>query len=178
MYPYTESLCIPLLVRWPDRIEAGSRTTVPHAPFDHLPTLGALAGIDIPPSTDGTDLSPLILGGEAPRRDGVLIMNYVSGYANFTSGGQRPEWRGVHTGRHTYVKWLGGREALFDNDEDPFQERDLAPDPSGRAVLEHLRSRLAELLAQAHDGFLPGTDYAAWYRADRSLARTALGPVP
>jgi hypothetical protein len=123
------------------------------------------------------DLSEVLLGGAGPRRDDVLLMNYVASYANFKSGGKRPEWRAVRTPRHTYVKWLTGEESLVDHAEDPFQLRDLVDDEAARPVLHHLRSRLTELLATAHDEFLPGTAYSEWYETGRNLVRTALGRV-
>lgn len=177
MNPYAESVDVPLFFRWPGTIPAGSRANVPYTPFDHMPTLCSLAGIDPPASADGTDLSPVFFGERASERDGVLMMNYVSRLANFGSGQPRPEWRAVRTERHTYVKWLDGRETLFDNAEDPYQLRDLAGEGAARTIHERLRARLAVLLAEAHDEFLPGTDYAAWYATGRSLVRTALGPV-
>ncbi len=49
----------------------------------------------------------------------------------------------------------------------------------GREGLEECPAGVAqeELLAQAHDEFLPGTAYADWYDDERNLIRTALGPV-
>ena len=44
-------------------------------------------------------------------------------------------------------------------------------------MLRQLRRRLQDLLADAHDEFLPGTAYADWYDDERNLVRTALGPV-
>jgi arylsulfatase A-like enzyme len=176
-YPYAESVNVPLVMRWPGTIPADVRTPVPYTPMDHMPTLCSLAGVPPPASADGTNLSALLQGGTGPERDGVLMMNYVASYANFRSGGVRPEWRGVHTGRYTYVKWLGGREALFDNSEDPYQMQNLVEDEARGPVLQHLRSRLNDLLSDAHDEFLPGTAYAEWYETGRKLVRTALGPV-
>ena len=59
------------------------------------------------------------------------MMNYVSGYANFKTGGKRPEWRALHTRRETFVRWLDGREALFDNVADPFQTIDAIGQADG-----------------------------------------------
>jgi arylsulfatase A-like enzyme len=178
MYPFTESVGVPLIARWPGTIPAGRTSAALYTPMDHLPTLCSLAGIAVPETADGEDLSAVLLDGLGETRDAALMMNYVGGYGNFRTGGPRPEWRAVHTGRHTYVRWLDGAERLFDNAADPYQLRDLAADPGERATVERLRSRLAELLAEAHDEFLPGTAYADWYDAERNLLRTALGPVP
>ncbi len=37
---------------------------------------------------------------------------------------------------------------------------------------------MKQLMADAHDEFLPGTAYAEWFDEERNLVRTALGPVP
>lgn len=177
-YPYAESVNLPLVMRWPGTIPRGVRAAPLCTPLDFMPTLCSLAGIPLQNSIDGEDLSDVVLGGTGPARDAVLMMNYTSGYRSFKSGGKRPEWRGVRTDRHTYVKWLGGHEALFDNAVDPAQLRNLADDPAARAVLARLRARLEELLDAAHDEFLPGTAYAEWYETGRTLVKTALGPVP
>jgi arylsulfatase A-like enzyme len=177
-YPHAESVNVPLLMRWPGAIPEGVRAAPLYTPLDFMPTLCSLAGVPAPDSADGEDLSDVLLGGAGPGRDAVLMMNYASGYRSFKSGGKRPEWRGVRTERHTYVKWLGGREALFDNAADPAQLRNLVDETAARPVLDRLRARLGDLLAEAHDEFLPGTAYAEWYETGRSLVKTALGPVP
>lgn len=177
MVPYREAVHIPCIVRWPGHVPAGRRLDVLQTPMDHFPTLCALAGLPVPPACDGRDLSGAILGTERISRDAVLMMNYVSHWDYFDSGTSWPEWRAVRTPRHTYVKWLTGKEELYDNTADPYQMRNLAPEPESRPALERLRSRLTTLLAEAHDEFLPGTAYADWYDAERNLVRTALGPV-
>jgi arylsulfatase A-like enzyme len=145
--------------------------------MDHLPTLCGLAGLPAPADCDGKDLSGALLGTGRTERDAVLMMNYVSHWDFFDSGTLWPEWRAVRTQRYTYVKWLKGKEELYDDLADPYQMKDLAGNPEARPVIEKLRTRLASLLAEAHDEFLPGTAYAGWYDDSRNLVRTALGPV-
>ena len=53
--------------------------------------------------------------------------------------------------------------------------RDIAKE-SG-PVMGRLRSRLAELLREAHDDFRPGHGYAKWFDAARNVRRTGWGPV-
>jgi len=105
------------------------------------------------------------------------MANYVSHWDFFDSGTNWPEWRGVRTERYTYAKWLDGKEELYDNVEDPYQMKNLAESEKDSPVLKRLRVRLAELLSDAHDEFLPGTAYADWYDDERNLVKTALGPV-
>jgi arylsulfatase A-like enzyme len=177
MTPYRESVGIPLVMRWPGVIPAGRRTATLHTPVDHLTTLCAVAGIRAPDYVDGLDLGEVLRGGSL-ERDAVLMMNYVGGWVNFKTGEPKPEWRGVHTPRHTYVKWLGGGEELYDDRADPWQMRNLIDDPAAREDADVLRARLERMLAEAHDAFLPGAAYAEWYDSERNLLRTGLGPVP
>ena len=75
------------------------------------------------------------------------------------------------------MKWLDGKEELYDNIDDPYQMTNLINVPMVNPVAQKLRNRLKQLLAEAHDDFLPGTAYADWYDDERNLVRTALGPV-
>lgn len=177
MVPYAEAMNIPLLIRWPDRIEAGSRYDSLQTPMDHLPTLCGLAGIKIPNEVDGSDLSRIILGKERDSREEVLIGSYTSHWDFFQTGTLWPEWRGIKTKQHTYCKWLTGEEELYHNRDDPYQMNNLAAGTAELPLLKRMRSRLRDLLAAAHDDFLPGTAYGEWYDDRRNLLRTALGPI-
>lgn len=177
MVPYHEAVHIPCIIRWPGHIPAGRRLDVLQTPMDHLPTLCTLAGLPAPTECDGQDLSGAVLGKERIERDAVLMANYVSHWDFFDSGTNWPEWRAVKTPQHTYVKWLTGKEELYDDLADPYQMKNLAETPEARPTIEELRARLKQLLAEAHDEFLPGTAYADWYDAERNLIKTGLGPV-
>jgi arylsulfatase A-like enzyme len=177
MVPYAEAVNIPLIIRWPGRINPGSRIETLHIPMDHLPTLCGLAGIRVPREVDGTDLSRVILGHERDRRDEVLIGNYTSHWDFFQTGTLWPEWRGIKTKRYTYCQWLTGEEELYDNLEDPFQMKNLIQHRKELPILNRMRRRLKDFLVAAHDDFQPGTAYADWYDNRRNLIRTGLGPV-
>jgi arylsulfatase A-like enzyme len=177
MVPYAESVSIPLIVRWPGCIRAGSVIDALQAPIDHVPTLCGLAGIQAPDNVDGMDLSEVILGRETDTRDAILMANYVSDWDYCDSGTTWPEWRGIRTKQYTYVKWLDGREELYDDREDPYQMRDLAADNKDLPTLKKMRSRLKDFLAEAHDEFFPGTNYADWYDERRNLLKTGLGKI-
>ncbi|MFC1735735.1 sulfatase [Candidatus Hydrogenedentota bacterium] len=177
MVPYAEAVDVPLIMRWPGRIPAGIKTDTLYTPMDHMPTMLSLAGMKVPESVDGADLSAEARGKKAPERDAVLMMNYTSHWDFFESGTNWPEWRGVRTKTHTYVRWFGGEEELYNNAADPYQMKDLSKDERYRDRLENMRSKLVDLLAEAHDDFLPGTAYGEWYDDHRNLLRTALGEV-
>jgi len=175
MVPYAEAMNIPLIVRWPYRIAAGSSTDALQTPMDHLPTLCGLAALSIPPEVDGADLSQAMLGKGGDVREDVLIGSYTSNWDFLQTGTAWPEWRGVKSKQYTYCKWLSGGEELYDNLADPYQMNNLIVDRP--EALDRLRARLKDLLAVAHDDFRPGTGYGEWYDNQRNLVRTGLGPV-
>ena len=181
MVPYAEAVRVPVIVRWPGRIAAGTRTDTLHTPLDHLPTLASLAGLDAPAGLDGIDLAPELLDGAAPDRDAVLMSNYTAHWDYFMTSSQPganwPEWPGVKTKQYTYARWITGEVELYDGAADPFQMHDLSGDPAYAPVVEELEARLQALLAEAHDEFLPGNGYVEWIDRERNIVRTGLGPV-
>jgi arylsulfatase A-like enzyme len=77
---YTESVNVPLIIRWPGHIESGIQTNLPQSAIDHLPTLCSMAGIDVPEPVDGIDISGLWNNKiETPKRNAVLMANYSAG---------------------------------------------------------------------------------------------------
>ncbi len=177
MVPYAESVNIPLIIRWPDKVPAGTTSDELYSPMDHIATLCGMLGLRPADTSDGIDLSRAVLGKGKVNRDEALMMNYVSHWDYFQSGTSWPEWRGVRTKQYTYAKWLTGQEELYDNAGDPYQMNNLAEGQKDLPRLRKMRKALKDLLAQAHDDFLPGTRYADWYDDERNLIRTALGPV-
>ena len=73
------------------------------------------------------------------------------------------------------MRWIDGREELFDLREDPYQMNNLVA--TGIGLLGQLRQSLSSLLQTAHDEFLTGTELADWYDEGRTLLTTGLGPA-
>jgi hypothetical protein len=136
-----------------------------------------MCGLETPKIVDGMNLSGRVLEGKGPDRDSALMMNFISHWDYPETMTLWPEWRGIRTRQHTYVRWLNGAEELYDNTADPYQYGNLCDGGNPPAVLNRLRSRLKDLLKEAHDEFLPGDRYGEWFTRDRDLIRTALGPV-
>ena len=65
---YEGGLRIPMIVRWPGRIETGSVSDHLWYFPDVMPTLAELAGLDRPRQTDGISIVPLLLGEDAAGR--------------------------------------------------------------------------------------------------------------
>jgi arylsulfatase A-like enzyme len=174
MAPYAEAVDIPLVVRWPKRVRAGSKSDALYTPMDHLPTLASLCGLPVPSIVNGLDLSQTALGRKGGERDAALMMNYVSHWDYPETNTDWPEWRGIRTKQHTYVRWLNGAEELYDNLADPLQMRNLFDGRRAPEVMRRLRARLKDLLAESHDEFPPGTAYAEWFTLERDMVKRVL----
>jgi len=101
---------VPLIVRWPNRVRAGSQSNELAMTMDWLPTFldaaGAKADADAP--SDGISLLPAFDGGTLPER--TLFWRYK---ANDQAAARSGPWK--------YLR-IGGHEYLFNVVEDP-QER-------------------------------------------------------
>jgi len=160
---YEESINVPFLLRYPRRAPAGRRQDTVVNVVDIMPTLLALAGLPIPKSVEGEDLSAVVTGGK-PREDRMaLIANYMP-FAR--QAFPYPEWRGVRTPTHTYVESRQGPLEFFDNRRDPHQLNNLVNRPEHAAFQSRLATRLKSLLEAANDRFEPRQHYWKRYNLD------------
>ncbi len=157
--PWDESIMVPLVLRYPQKF--GKEKKLLKTPIntpDILPTLLGLSGIDIPETIEGTDYSNVILGGEKPSNESVLIQCAVPFHQwNYLKGGR--EFRGVRSDRFTYVRDLNGPWLLYDNVLDPFQINNLIGLDEYKFIESDLEEQLQSWLEKTNDKFLPGNKY-------------------
>ncbi|QHI69943.1 sulfatase family protein [Tichowtungia aerotolerans] len=74
-HTYERGCNVPLMMRWPDRIKAGSVTDALVANVDFAPTVLAAAGLDVPADlgTDGVNQLPLLDGEKPSVRETVML---------------------------------------------------------------------------------------------------------
>lgn len=111
---------VPLIVRWPGRIPAGRVVDSPVNNVDWLPTLLALAGLEIPPGLDGVSFAAGLAGQAFPDRP--LFWHYP----HYTNQGGRPS--GVmRAGDWVLVEFYDAdKTELYHLPTDPGQKHDLA----------------------------------------------------
>ena len=80
------------------------------------------------------------------------------------------EFRGIRTKRYTYVRDLKGPWLLFDNEKDPYQQKNLVSSPETASLLENLEEILASKLMERKDEFMHGSVYIKnWgYNVDKT----------
>jgi len=65
---YEGGIRVPLIVRWPGRVEAGSVSDHISAFWDFLPSCAELAGLKVPEDIDGISMVPTLLGRGAQQK--------------------------------------------------------------------------------------------------------------
>lgn len=145
---YEESIRVPLLMRLPGTIRAGSTPAELALLIDLAPTLLELARATPLANLPGRSLLPVLRGGTKDwRRD--FLVEYFSDkvFPRMANMG----YQAVRDERWKFIQYLElpGAEELYDLRSDPYELKNLATDPSAGAALDRMRTRLAELVKQA-----------------------------
>lgn len=157
--PHEESCRVPFLVRGPG-VPAALRTEALLGAIDIYPTLCGLAGIPVPDSCMGRDLSGAARGYAVNGPEHQFLMHVAKSHASGSINHPAPVFRGIRTLRYTYACGEIGRWCLYDNQEDPYQLRNLADDPARAALMRELDGEVLDYLRLAQDRFP--------YRVDRA----------
>jgi len=171
-WPYEESARIPLLIRYPRAIRAGTVIADPFGSPDVYPTLAGLAGVQAPRGLDGADFSPLFRGETTkPPRDYVYLeMAYA--YVPW------PGWRALRTRQFMYARTKDKPWLLFDLAADPWEMKNLVDDPSKQALVKEWDERLASVMRVTGDAWdLKATtgDIRAWLPGGPKAESQTLG---
>ena len=144
---YDESLLVPFIIRWPDRIAPG-RDNLLFSAADIMPTLLGLMGFGhhIPDEVEGVDYSKVFLGKECERPESVFY------FYSEPQSPEEPERRGIRTDHYTFVvsrDQEGDTSVLHDNQEDPYQLKNIADQKP--ALVKKLREELDRWLEKTND---------------------------
>jgi arylsulfatase A len=119
---YEGGIRVPLIVRWPGRVEAGSVSDHVSAFWDVMPTFAELAGRPSPEGIDGVSFLPTLLGRPDQRAANPLYWEY-HGLWNGAQAVRLGRWKGVRLGGHDDPD---APVELYDLDADPRETSDLA----------------------------------------------------
>jgi arylsulfatase A-like enzyme len=153
---FEEVVRVPLIVRWPGRVDAGRVVDDQVRHVDLMPTLLSLAGIDAPETVQGRDISPLMRGETLPPEPALMDLQAV-GHHLF----------GVRTNESKFVTfptphfWQYGYQ-YYDLRNDPAERNVLSMWSGGflthRAMLKDLRRRSDELRGVLGQTVVVGSD--------------------
>ncbi|MBQ16605.1 MAG: N-acetylgalactosamine-6-sulfatase [Planctomycetaceae bacterium] len=140
---YEGGIRVPLIVRWPGQVKAGSVSNLVTGLEDWVPTLVDIIGSrkPLPEGIDGVSIAPTLLGNN--QRPRPFLYREFSGY-----GGQQAVWMG---------RWKGVRQKilrrnnpaplkieLFDLESDVSESRDVA------AAHPEIVARIRTLMTREH----------------------------
>jgi arylsulfatase A-like enzyme len=151
VFPFEECHHIPLLLRWPARIPAGSRCHEFVTLADLAPTFCEVAGAAPLPNISGRSLLPLLQEGAAEDWPQTTFAQF-SGMAYYYTQ------RLVQDTRYKYVFNTFDFDELYDLETDPGELENLAADPAYEPVKRRLVLSMWDWIATTNDTIC-STDY-------------------
>jgi N-acetylglucosamine-6-sulfatase len=145
---YEEGIRIPLFMRLPGLIKAGSKPSQMVLTLDLAPTILEMAQAAPLAGMQGRSLAP-ILRGESPEWREDFLVEYYSDKVF-----PRIDRMGYQTVRNARWKWihyvdLTGMDELYDLANDPFEMQNRIADPAATGNLQSLQKRLTILLQES-----------------------------
>ena len=147
-FMYEESLRVPLLVRYPGKIVAGSVSKDLVINADFAPTFLDYTGVPAPADMQGRSLRP-VLEGKTPA-DWRKSVYYH--YYEFPQPHHVHPHYGVRTDRYKLINYYTLKEwELFDLQKDPHELKSVYDDPAYAVVREDMTKELKRLRAELKD---------------------------
>ena len=143
---YEEALRMPFLVRWPDKVKAGSTSDGMILNVDFAPTIMAAAGLGAGKEMQGSSFMPL-LEGTIPE-DWRTSMYYRYYYSHFET---EPHW-GIRTYRHKLIYFNRiDQWECYDLEKDPHEMNNVYDHPEYQAIVQRLKQEMARLQTELGD---------------------------
>lgn len=182
---YDQSLQMPMLIRWPAEIKAGSRSEAIITNVDFAATFLDACGIDPAtqlPTSQGRSFRPLLRGEEVEDWPDAAYYRY---WEHDDPIHAAPAHYGIRTANHKLIYYYGAglgvpgaseqlfepEWELYDLHADPDEVQNVADNPEYAAVRAKLEKKLAEY--QAHYKDLPysgpGTEHPEWGDYDHEI---------
>lgn len=111
---YEGGIRVPMIVKWPGKIEPGSESDHISAFWDVMPTFSKIAGVDSPNDIDGISFLPTLLGQDEKQKEHEYL------YWEFHERGGR---QAVRKG-----KWKAVKYNIFDRPDAPLELYNLEED--------------------------------------------------
>jgi len=148
-FVYDESFKTPLLVSWPDKIKAGTRSDALVQNLDFAQTFLEVAGVPSPADMQGESLVPLLTGNtEKWTRDAVYYHYYeypAEHMVNRHYAIVTKEYKLIH------YYFVEDQWELIDRVKDPQELKNVYDDPAYAAIRADLHQRLEDLRIKYKD---------------------------
>ncbi len=114
---YEGGIRVPLIVRWPQKIKAGTVNNQPWAFWDILPTVAEIARVKVPEKLDGISMLPTLLGQPQTNRHEYLYWEFHE--RGFQQAVRMGDWKAVRPQADAPLE-------LYNLSTDPSEKQDVA----------------------------------------------------
>lgn len=167
-FVYDQSFKTPLLISWPGKVKAGSRSDELVQNLDFAQTFLDAAGIPAPSDMQGESMVPLLTGGKWTR-DAVYYHYYeypAEHMVNRHYAIVTKEYKLIH------YYFAANQWELIDRKKDPHELKNVYDEPSYASIKKDLHARLEELRVKYKDNTALSEQYV-----DRFMKEAAEGKV-
>jgi arylsulfatase A-like enzyme len=151
-FMHEPSIRVPMLVRYPRMIRAGSKSDKMVLNLDIAPTFLELARVKVPQWMQGQSMAPFFKGEEPKtwRKDWLYEYYEYPGPHNVRKN------RGVRTEHYKLIHYYEAPEEfeLYDLQEDPGEIHNLYGDPRYATLASTLQQRLEKLRKETDDNYI------------------------
>ncbi len=114
---YEGGIRTPFIARWPGKVPPDTTSDLLTSSMDFLPTAAELAGVPVPPGTDGISILPTLLGQKQVAKHEALYFEIYEPY--FQQAVRLGDWKGYRLGTKAPLE-------LYDLKSDPAEKDNLA----------------------------------------------------
>ncbi|MFH5884666.1 arylsulfatase [Halalkalibaculum sp. DA3122] len=142
---YEGGIRVPMIVRWPGKVPAGTTSDHISAFWDVLPTVSDLTGIPAPEGIDGISFLPTLLGHPGDQQQHKYLY-----WEFYEDGGEQAVRQGKWKAVRRQVRSRSPLQVeLYDLSRDPSEQHDIADEHPEKA------RELLRLMQQAHKSYEP-----------------------
>ena len=145
---YDELYRVPLIIRWPGRINAGTVCNQMVNLFDLMPTILEACGVDAPANLDARSILPLMLGETPVEWPDEVFCEYLACQAGDMA------LKMLRTKTHKLAINLSDTDELFDLKADPSETTNRIDDPEYFLIRGKLAHRLKAQMERTDDPML------------------------
>lgn len=138
---YEESIKVPMLVRYPALVKAGSTSEASILNIDFAPTFLDLANVPMHAQMRGQSYLPVFKGQHLKNRQSLLFEYYLEPTGI-------PSWKAVRTDRYKYINYtdLTDCNELYDLEQDPKEMNNLIKKRESIVVIKDMEKELQRLV--------------------------------
>ena len=168
-WAYEEGMRMPLIIRFPQKIPAGTRSNAIVQNVDFAPTLLDFAGIDTPEYMQGQSFRKILETGQEP--DGWKQAAYYQYWMHVARLGNPPAHIAIRTKEYKLIQYYGTAPEgatqadtppaweLYHIAKDPHEMNNVYDNPEYSPVIESLKAELKRLRIQhKYQGANPAVD--------------------